>query len=250
MKKNFIRIYPILLLLLTFAQVNAQELAIVQAKSNEVLWTKNQPNVEMVAQIGSSKPMSILEARCWCIVSFDDLTNKKTKSGVCHDFGAIFTFKGVNPENSDNETRCNTMCTDAAKDLPKQALADCACASGKNSGTVIRAWSKVGDREYKSAHGFGTLVNQAEVSVTTCTCPTGWLANPSNQNGGVTTDGKCKKGICTWNEREFPSPPNGTPIGTWGFTWANGLYVWGSAANGGVAVCKTVITTPRLCKLQ
>ena len=29
-----------------------------------------------------------------------------------------------------------------------------------------------------------------------------------------------------------------------------GMLAWGTTANGGAAICKTVITTPRLCKLQ
>jgi hypothetical protein len=37
-----------------------------------------------------------------------------------------------------------------------------------------------------------------------------------------------------------PLPANGTPIGTYGFTWGGQVYAWGTPANGGAAVTITV----------
>ena len=54
----------------------------------------------------------------------------------------------------------------------------------------------------------------------------------------MTTDGHCKKAACTGNMIS-PFPPNGTQIGTWGFSWGNAFYAWGTAANGGAPHCTT-----------
>lgn len=77
--------------------------------------------------------------------------------------------------------------------------------------------------------------SKAEAQVAHCKCPKGWLSNMTNVNGGPTPDGKCKKLACA-NISVAPLPPNGTPVGTWGFTWGNGLWAWGNAANGGAAI--------------
>lgn len=67
-----------------------------------------------------------------------------------------------------------------------------------------------------------SLVNKAPVTV--CTCPAGSIANTTNQPG-VTADGKCKKHVCGPITGK-PLPPDGTPIGTWGFTWGDGIWQW------------------------
>jgi hypothetical protein len=70
-----------------------------------------------------------------------------------------------------------------------------------------------------------------------CTCPQGWSSNTNQQVGGVTTDGKCKKVACTPNTISPYPAPNGTPIGSWGFSWDNGFVAWGTVANGGAPHC-------------
>jgi hypothetical protein len=55
-----------------------------------------------------------------------------------------------------------------------------------------------------------------------CTCPSGSIANSTNQPG-VTPDGKCKKEVCR-PITGTPLPPNGTPIGSWGFTWGDAIW--------------------------
>jgi len=67
---------------------------------------------------------------------------------------------------------------------------------------------------------------------------------------GVTTDGRCKKIACQ-PDTVMPYPTDGTTVGTapppfgtsptsWGFSWENAFYAWGTAANGGAPTdCKT-----------
>src|SRR5665213_1538988 len=99
----------------------------------------------------------------------------------------------------------------------------------------VSAYAAVGTRDYVVAQ---SIYVTCTGGVTTCICPATWYANVSNVLGGVTTDGKCKKAACDGN-MVSPNPPNGTPIGTWGFTWGHAFYAWGTAANGGAAHCTT-----------
>lgn len=78
-------------------------------------------------------------------------------------------------------------------------------------------------------------IHHAEAEVSHCKCPKGWLSNTTNVNGGPTPDKKCKKLACA-NISVAPLPANGTAVGAWGFTWGNGLWAWGTAANGGAAI--------------
>jgi len=183
-------------------------------------------------------------ARCFCKISIHDLTNQHSATGVIQDLTGTVnkTYSGVFQQSDANQTNCNTRCTAAAAGLTgSQALAAAACAAGAANGTVVRAWSAVGTREYKSSQQIGVLVRTE--SVTTCTCPKGWLANTTNVDGGVTGDGRCKREACA-NFTVSPPPPNGTHVGTWGFTFGNSLVAYGSAANGGAASC---VTTPGSC---
>lgn len=78
---------------------------------------------------------------------------------------------------------------------------------------------------------------------------------------GVTVDGRCKTLACQPNT-VTPYPPNGMAIGTapptygtsamsWGFSWGNAFYAWGTAANGGMPTnCQTAILTPAMCKFK
>ena len=70
--------------------------------------------------------------------------------------------------------------------------------------------------------------------VTVVKCDAQWRSNTNNQMGGITEDGRCKKefalpsGLLT-----VPRPPDGTPIGAWGFWWGDGLVAWNTPDNGG-----------------
>lgn len=78
---------------------------------------------------------------------------------------------------------------------------------------------------------------------------------------GVTVDGRCKKVACQ-AITVTPYPPNGMAVGTapptfgtsamsWGFSWGDAFYAWGTAANGGIPTnCQTAILTPAVCKFK
>jgi len=77
-----------------------------------------------------------------------------------------------------------------------------------------------------------------EVLKEVCRCPAGWLSNTSNEEGGITKDGLCKKMICGPINIK-PYPANGTQVsGNIGFFWDGNLYWYGTKANGGAVVCK------------
>jgi hypothetical protein len=202
--------------------------------------------------VTASTSRSMASATCFCKISMNDLTNQNSASGVLLDLtGAVNkTYTGLFPQNDSNQTDCNTRCTNtAASYTGNQSIAASACAAGAPNGTVIRAWSAVGTKEYKSAQQIGVLINQPQVTKTTCTCPATWACNGCSPQvaGGVTTDGKCKKLSC----QPFsisPFPPDGTQVGAWGFTWGNALYAWGTTANGGAPNCVTTVVSPAVCK--
>lgn len=99
----------------------------------------------------------------------------------------------------------------------------------------VSAYAAVGTRDYRVAQSiFVTCTG----GVKTCICPATWLSRMTNVVGGVTPDGVCKKLACDGNTIS-PPPPNGTPIGTWGATWGNQFWAWGTTANGGAANCTT-----------
>jgi hypothetical protein len=193
-------------------------------------------------------------ATCFCVASYDDLAGKDSRSGVCMDLTSIVntTYSGLDPERYPNRVDCQSKCTIAAANLTSaeiQAIADCSCAAGKANGTELIAFAAVGTKKYLSAQSLKKLVSSPQVTSTTCNCPTGWAANMTNIDGGVTADGKCKKLVCG-PISTGPFPADGTPLGNWGFTWGNALYAWGSTTNGGAAKCSTVIVSPKVCRLQ
>jgi len=184
-------------------------------------------------------------ATCFCKISKDDLTNQTSATGVLLDLTSTvnYTYSGFFQQSDANQTDCNTRCTSAAAPYTgSQAVATSACAAGAPDGTVVRAWSGVGTKEYKSAQQIGTLNNDA--AQTQLKCPVGWASNTTNVDGGVTSDGKCKK-LSAQPMSVTPLPPNGTPIGTYGFTWGNAVYAWGTPANGGAAYPVTIM--PAVC---
>jgi len=188
------------------------------------------------------------DAHCFCKLSCANLTNQTSASMVVKDYGQIATYTGLNAQSDSNQTTCNTLCTKnyAAADTGSQAVAAAACALGCPNGSIVLAWSAVGTKEYKSAQQIGTLTNTP--AVTKSKCPTGWTCNGCSPqvDGGFTSDGMCKKVACNGNTIS-PYPPDGTQIGnpSWGFSWGNAFYAWGTAANGGAPA--TVVITPAQC---
>jgi hypothetical protein len=228
------------------AMIRDKDLAWDNISNHESVKPPKNPEIEKTQEI-------IGTATCFCKVSFNNLTGQTGSSGVCLDLTSAVgkTYSGVFPMKDENRKDCQTRCSDVAASLSatqKQAIADCACSNGVGSGTAIRAYGAVGTKEYQSDQTLGTLVNNPEVKNTTCKCPIGWLSNTTNIDGGVTTDGNCKKIVC--QPIGVAPPPNGTPVGTWGFIWGNALYAIGSNVNGGAANCVTVLVSPKVCKLQ
>ena len=193
----------------------------------------------IIDQLAKDPELEIASLGCHC---FGHVSN----SPDCYATGALGsaynTNCNVNVQN--HKSDCCGRVKNALAVLTaaqKQSIATCLCNSGRPAGPVF-AYYAIGTKPYEQCDNkIATIVRPPAYSVTTCTCPAGWLANPTNVDGGVTSDGKCKKGVCgPWNATAIPPPPNGTAIGTWGFTWSNGIYVWGTTANGGAPNCVTV----------
>lgn len=96
----------------------------------------------------------------------------------------------------------------------------------------------------------GCLSNKpctCEVYKEVCRCPVGWISNTTNIDGGITTDGKCKKLSCK-PLNISPLPPSGTQLaGNIGFTWGDELWFYGTKENKGLPICKKewiTIATP------
>lgn len=153
------------------------------------------------------------------------------------DFGQLATYNTAIGHNKD----CEDLCSKAASKNANFNNKTWWCQLKKVAGHHrVSAYSAVG------ANGIYRVAQSIEFDctggVTTCTCPTGWTCNGCSPQveGGITSDGKCKKLACQPN-MIGPPPPNGTQIGTWGFTWGNAFIAWGTAANGGAPSC---VTTP------
>jgi hypothetical protein len=199
----------------------------------------------MVFALMTLMPEAGVAATCFCKISKDNLWGATAGTGVCRDLTGVvnrtFTF-----QTEPDQEACRLSCGPVAEPLKNnQSVAAACCAIGAPNGSAIRAFSAVGTKAYRPAREtvsglpivIGILTNTPAVTQTKC--PTGWLANPTNVDGGVTSDGKCKK-LSAIPISITPLPPNGTAIGTYGFTWQNGVWAWGTTANGGAAVSTTV----------
>jgi len=204
---------------------------------------------------GQSVQAKSIQSTCFCKISaWDALSN------ICHpddnqvamDLTGVVNTKYGWPRNGAQAAECSRKCSDASNQVNLATLANTECSRGFPNGTVLRAFSALGNcgrwGKYKVVDTIGTLTNTPEVTNTTCTCPNGWLANTTNEDGGVTEDKKCKKFAAS--NTVTPPPPNGTPVGTWGFMWGNGIYAWGTSANGGAASCVTTVVSPAVCKID
>lgn len=156
---------------------------------------------------------------CKCVAA----TNSWS-SGIVHDYGTIASYK-------DLDTRAPRKCSRACSDLVsgKSGMGDATalCSATGWAGGCVRGYGYIGRVGTNNADGTAGLLvcNRPQPAVTQQRCPQGWLANPTNEDGGVTVDGKCKRLVCSSLPR--PLPPDGTPLGTWGFSWGNGLWQWG-----------------------
>jgi hypothetical protein len=244
--------------LLYMGVVRSQELALLELSKTsdnafDIAWVSLQQQPFLPFQLNSISKPKIVAATCFCVISYDNLNYQLQRSGVCYDLTqAINTsYTGPNQQGSTNQDKCKALCNATAAYListETQKIADCACAAGKPTGTPLRGYSAVGTKAYVLANAtMGNLQNTAAVTTTTCQCPSGWLSNTTNVDGGVTIDGKCKKQFGNLNPGVVL--PDGTALGNWGFTWGNGIWAYGSTANGGEATCTMVVTQPKVCKL-
>jgi hypothetical protein len=154
------------------------------------------------------------------------------------DFGQLAAYWTGIGNNSDCENKCSQAAANNANFNNKTWL----CQQIKQGGHHrVSAYAAVG------ANGTYRVAQSIEFDctggVTTCKCPTGWTCNGCSPqvDGGWTSDGKCKKVACQASTIP-PFPPDGTPIGSWGFTWGNAFIAWGTSANGGKP--GNCITTP------
>jgi hypothetical protein len=199
-------------------------------------------------------PQWFTPATCWCKISKDDLWSKTSATGVLMDItGEVNKTYVTQSEN--NQQECQSLCKTAAGKwghyIFSPSIASSACAAGVPDGTLIRAFSAVGNTGYREAIPIGHLTNEPQVTQTKCKCPSGWQCNGCSPqvDGGYTSDGKCKKVACLGNSIP-PYPPNGTPIGSWGFTWGDSFQAWGTSANGGApssTLCVTTVIQPHVC---
>jgi len=187
-------------------------------------------------------------AHCFCVISKDFLLGQQHATGVCEDLREQIgkTYTGPYRETEENQLGCSMLCGDLTKNWVKsQDVANACCSKGFTGLLEIYVWSAVGDGKYRHAKPtdgsdwvkLGILYSKAPVTQTTCHCPHGWISNsPPQIDGGIVTNGQCKRAD-PHPLSIAPFPPDGTPIGAWGFTWGNGVYAWGNAANGGAPHC-------------
>lgn len=175
--------------------------------------------------------------KCTCVAS-----KGGWNSGIVHNYGVINTYPTftLNPGK-----KCSDDCSDLVSGKKSIEDATALCAKLNWSGGCVRGYGYIGALGTNNADGTaGLLTCTAPVpAVTQQKCPAGWACNGCSPqvDGGVTTDGKCKKAACGPNSIA-PYPPDGTQIGSWGFSWGNAFYAWGTSANGGKPT--TIIISP------
>lgn len=171
----------------------------------------------------------LLHKNCWCDAVAVDGNQNITK---IMSISTGLVFHVLAPTTGDRGD-CNNKCG-VLFDQNRTAIAAQACALNLPNGIDIRAAWWIGTQNVNQARNAPLQVKYGQK------CPgNGWMSNTDNQIGGITFDGKCKgEYTLTWTPANpglpaLSPPPNGTPIGTWGFYWNNHLVVWGTAANNG-----------------
>ncbi|HVF60225.1 MAG TPA: hypothetical protein VNJ70_10485 [Thermoanaerobaculia bacterium] len=174
---------------------------------------------------------------CWCKIRVG------CTGYIVKDFGHICRYRDI---ATGKKADCAARCTQAAQAYGTAAVQASGAAICANKGAgiwAVYAYSVVGASDWENNacdtdQGFGSVKCTATPQV--CKCPAGWACNGCSPqvDGGITSDGKCKRLACQPNVI-LPPPANGTQIGSpsWGFSWGNAFYAWGTAANGGAPNC-------------
>jgi hypothetical protein len=168
------------------------------------------------------------QTQCVCYLSVNSLTNNTSPAGSLYSVSSPATISANSP------SQCQSACA-ARATSNLQAEASNLCIGGPYNvpnGTTVRGYYKY-TGTFQFAAVLGVLTNTPLVSSAQWQCPPTWYSNTALQLGGITGDQKCKK--MAGSISGVSAPANGTQLGSWGFTWGNELWAWGSAANGGAA---------------
>jgi hypothetical protein len=177
------------------------------------------------SQVSQPKMNAAPPSQCICYISANNISNQPTPAGALY---ALFN-------SNENQAQCQSHCASAPSQPSLQATADALCTSTVNApnGATIRTYYRFGSGTFQLATVVGVLTNTPFIPSTQWKCPATWNSNTSNQLGGITTDQRCKKLV--GSIAGVPAPANGTQLGAWGFTWENGVWAYGTSANGGAA---------------
>ena len=198
-------------------------IGVASALSGALLFS---PEPAVLGQVQATQSQSKLQAQAayqCCYISANNIANHTTPSGALYALNVI------------NSVPCQNGCVGATTALDLQVTADTLCNPTYNvpNGSLVRTYYKSPSGTYQLAATVGVLTNTPLIPSTQWKCPPTWLSNTSNQLGGITTDQRCKKQVATISG--VPSPPIGTQLGSWGFTWGNEVWAYGTSANGGAA---------------
>jgi hypothetical protein len=153
------------------------------------------------------------------------------------DFGQVATYSTPIGHNSDCENTCSGAASGNANFNNKTWWCQLLKVKGHHRVSAYAAVGKNGTYRVAQSIEFDCTGGD-----TICTCPKGWACNGCSPqvDGGITSDGRCKKLACQ-PDVISPPPPNGTQIGSpsWGFSWGNAFYAWGTTYNGGAPTCAT-----------
>lgn len=217
----------IAILFLSIGSLNAQNLNL----HNDAF--EIDASIQSYLDSNKDKPLEKAKRTCFCVVSYDNLSHKKKRSGVCLDLTSRVNhqYNGMSPHN---QRSCNQRCTNVAKKLTAtdlKKIASCACSKGVPNRRDINAYSALSVKKYRSAHGIGILENIGAQTKEECDCPKGWAFD--------TTHKKCKKKQC-----QLSTPSPNQSLGNWGFIWNNTIWQWMKAN------CKTITVKPGVCRIK
>jgi hypothetical protein len=191
---------------------------------------------------------ALAAAHCFCSLACQDNTNYANTpvKGWLWDSGSLATYTGIDQQSDSHQTACNTLCTQKClATWNKVNAGPLACSKGCANGSLIACWSKVGTKEWKSAQAVGNLINTPAQFNTTYKCPAGTRGDNWVDGGAIAAGKKCTFVACDHYQTFPPNtyPPNGTPIGSWGYTW--GQFI----AQNVDPIATTVQTAQAVCKI-